>query len=91
MFILKLRTNLVLLLFVFGPLFYGDEYLSVCICTIYIQRGQKRVLTLLELKLQMFVSCHVDAGNRTQVLSKGSSYSLTRLASQDPWSSDLLL
>lgn len=39
-FILKLRTNLVLL-FVSGPLFYGDEYLSVCICTICLQCSER--------------------------------------------------
>ena len=35
-------------------------------------RGQKEVLDPLELELWMVVSCHVGAGNRTQVLCKSS-------------------
>lgn len=34
--------------------------------------GQKRVLGFLKLQLQMHVSCHVAAGNRTWVLCKSS-------------------
>lgn len=93
-FILKLRTNLVLL-FVSGFLFYGDEYLSVCICIICIQCSERpeKGVGAPGTEVQMFVSCHVDAGNRTQVLSKGSQGSCTVmcLVCQDPWSFDLLI
>ena len=41
-------------------------------------KSQKRVLDPLELELEMVVSCHVDAGTRTQVLYKiNRSYLLT--------------
>jgi hypothetical protein len=32
------------------------------------QGGQKRILDLLRLELQMVVSCHIGAGNQTGVL-----------------------
>ncbi|EGW00631.1 hypothetical protein I79_008363 [Cricetulus griseus] len=39
-------------------------------------RGQKRTLDILELELLMVVSCHVDAGNRTQSLSAKATSAL---------------
>lgn len=45
--------------------------LHVCVCTMGMSDahgGEQRALALLELDLQMVVSCHVGAGNRTWIL-----------------------
>ena len=48
------------------------------VCTLYVRLvapgDQKRVLSPLELELQMIVNCHVGAGIQIQVLWKSSSY-----------------
>ena len=48
--------------------------------------GQKRVLEPVELRLQMVVSHHVDAGNQSQVLCKSSqcSYPLSPMSLISP-------
>lgn len=48
-------------------------YLHVCMCTMGMHgalKGQKRVLDLLVLELQMIVSNHMDAGYRAWILCK---------------------
>jgi hypothetical protein len=43
---------------------YVRTYVYVCVaCACFAHRGQKRVLDLQELQLQMVVSCYVVAGN----------------------------
>jgi hypothetical protein len=45
---------------------FACMYVSTqCVCR--AQRSQKRALEPLELELWMVVSCHMDAGNQTQV------------------------
>lgn len=44
-------------------------------CESGTQRGQKRLLDLLELELQTIVGYHVDAENRTQVHWNSNQYS----------------
>ena len=53
---------------------YGSFCLhDVCVpCAYSALRGQKRAMDPLELEFQVVLNCHVVAGNRTQVLWKGS-------------------
>lgn len=44
---------------------------ALCVCSAY--RGQKGALDPLELKFQVVLSCHVDAGSQTEVLCKSSA------------------
>lgn len=51
------------------------ECLYVCICNTYVpgaSGGQKKVLNLLEVALQVVVNCHGGDGNRTTVIWKSS-------------------
>lgn len=53
--------------------------MHVCLCTTCLSgayRGQKRASDLLGLQLQMVVSCHMGAGNQTQVFGKNKCSSL---------------
>jgi hypothetical protein len=47
----------------------------------YTYRDQKRALDPLELKIQLVMSNHVDAGSQIQVLWKSSQYSQPSLQS----------
>ena len=53
-------------------------YASMYVCTLHVcsaSGGQKRTSDPLELELQMFVSCHVGAGNEIWFICKGSQCS----------------
>ena len=51
------------------------------VCVPVACRGQKRALDPSELELQVVVSCHVGAGNGTQVLCKSNGCSVTHESS----------
>ena len=60
--------------------------LYIFLCTVGVPgacSSQKRAADFLDLELEMFVSCHVDAGKSNQVLWKSSqcSSSLSHLSS----------
>lgn len=66
----------------------GKSCLPGCLCTMCVpgvSGGQKQALDPLELELQMFVNCHVDARNQTWVLRKSSQVILTAHPSSSPF------
>lgn len=62
-----------------GALWGGEGVLPACMSVIptYMcaRGGQKRAFSPLGLQLQVVISYHVGAVNRTQVIRKGSQYS----------------
>ena len=60
--------------FVILGFFFLDLFI-LCACMLDTHVVQKRVKGPLELELGIIVSCHVGAGNRTQVLCKKSQCS----------------
>ena len=64
----------------FLKIYFDFMCMSVCmhVCTLHVcsaHRGHKRAPAPLELEWQIIVSCHMGAGNWTQVFCKSSQYS----------------